>query len=146
MIRAVRTMFDARQSRFILLVMSFLAASPGDLRGHQPPQPNQVPGQPVKLTDSQQQLLTRARAILKKTTLPAAEQEVRLRILDAAMAGTVITPDDDNPEVRNPQYWAFSKGAFVVAADRTASEAISDLWIVHENDGVPVPRIWCYKY
>ena len=33
-----------------------------------------------------------------------------------------------------------------MAGSSTAVEAITDLWIVHDNDGVPVPRIWCYKY
>ena len=146
MIRSVRATSDIGQCCFILLASSFLALLPGNLHAQQSSQPDHVRGQPIKLTGEQQQLLAKARAILKKTTLPAAEQEVRLRILDAAMAGTVITPDDDNPEVRNPNYWAISKGACVVAPNSTASEAISDLWIVHENDGVPVPRIWCYKY
>ena len=62
------------------------------------------------------------------------------------LAGNVITPDDDNPEARNPRHWTLSNGTFVVAPKSTAVEAIADLWTVHENDGVPIPRIWCYKY
>jgi hypothetical protein len=132
------------------LAFSVIALSPIMLFGQPSPQhgepPGYVPGQPIKPTPEQQQLLAKAREILKKTTLPLGEQEVRLRILDAALAGTVITPDDENPQVRNPKYWTTSKGSFVPAPGCTACEAISDLWIVHDNDGVPVPRIWCYKY
>ena len=87
------------------------------------------------------------REILKKTTLSEAEQEVRLRVLEAALAGSVITPDDDNPEARNPKHWTIVPWyALSWPPKARAVEAIADLWIVHENDGVPVPRIWCYKY
>ena len=55
-------------------------------------------------------------------------------------------PDDDNPEVQNPKFWTLTEEGYVVAANSTAVEAIDDLWTVHQDDGVPVPRIWCYKY
>lgn len=98
------------------------------------------------MTADQVRILARAHEILTKTTLTEAEQTVRLCILEAALAGNVITPDDDNPEARNPRHWTLSNGTFVVAPKSTAVEAIADLWTVHENDGVPIPRIWCYKY
>ena len=78
--------------------------------------------------------------------MPAAEQEVRLQVIEATLTGTVIRPDDDYPEMRNPKHWTLSNDAFVVAPESTPVEAIADLWVVHENDGVPIPRIRCYKY
>ena len=48
--------------------------------------------------------------------------------------------------MRNPKHWTLSNDAFVVAPESTPVEAIADLWVVHENDGVPIPRIRCYKY
>ena len=94
----------------------------------------------------QTQILTRAREILKKAAISEAEQEVRLQVLKATLTGTVIRPDDDYPEMRNPKHWTLSNDAFVVAPESTPVEAIADLWVVHENDGVPIPRIRCYKY
>ena len=73
----------------------------------QSPQPDQAPGQPINLT-SEQRSFPQARAILKRTTLPATEQEVRLQVLKATLTGTVIRPDDDYPEIRNPKYWTLS--------------------------------------
>ncbi len=146
MIRAVRATLDTGKFCSILLVLSFLALPPGDLHAQQSPQPDQAPGQRIKLTSEQEQLLAKARAILKRTTLPAAEQEVRLQVLKATLTGTVIRPDDDYPEMRNPKYWTLCNDAFVVAPESTPVEAIADLWVVHENDGVPIPRIRCYKY
>ena len=71
---------------------------------------------------------------------------MRLQVLKATLTGTVIRPDDDYPEMRNPKHWTLSNDAFVVAPESTPVEAIADLWVVHENDGVPIPRIRCYKY
>ncbi len=115
------------------------------LPGQQIAAPRQA-GSSLSLTADQVRILARAHEILTKTTLTEAEQTVRLCILEAALAGNVITPDDDNPEARNPRHWTLSNGTFVVAPKSTAVEAIADLWTVHENDGVPIPRIWCYKY
>ena len=82
-----------------------------------------------------------ARSILRKSSLSDAEQHVRLNAVEAVLTGTVAGPDDDNPEVRNPNLWTLAEDGYVVAANNTAVEAINDLWIVHDNDGVPVPRI-----
>jgi hypothetical protein len=130
----------------VVLILSLPSLRPATLLAQQAAPRQKAAGTPIKVTAQQQQLLVRARAILKETTLADAEQKVRLAILDAAMAGNVMTPDDDSPEARNPKHWTLSDGKFVVAPDSTAVEAISDLWIMHENDNVPVPRIWCLKY
>ncbi|MGO9107663.1 MAG: hypothetical protein ACLP9L_00390 [Thermoguttaceae bacterium] len=98
------------------------------------------------MTTDQARILVRAREILKKAAVSGAEQEVRLQVLKAALTGIVIRPDDDYPEMRNPKHWTLSNDAFVVAPQSTPVEAIADLWVIHENDGVPVPRIRCYKY
>ncbi|MCC6123822.1 MAG: hypothetical protein IT426_02585 [Pirellulales bacterium] len=103
-------------------------------------------GSSLQLTTDQERMLARAREILKQAARSEAEREVRLQILKAALTGTAIRPSDDYPEMRNPRHWTLSDDAFVVAAESTPVEAIADLWIVHENDGVPVPRIRCSKY
>ncbi len=71
---------------------------------------------------------------------------MRLCAVEAAISGTVVGPDDDNPEVQNPKFWTLTEEGYVVSANSNAVEAIDDLWTVHQDDGVPVPRIWCYKY
>ena len=48
--------------------------------------------------------------------------------------------------MRNPKYWTLSNEVFVLAPGCTPVDAISDLWAAHGNDGVPIPRIRCYKY
>ena len=104
------------------------------------------PGRAVTLTPQQQQLLDDARSILVRSSLSGAQRQLRLNAIEALLSGTVAVPDDDNPEVRNPSLWTESPAGYVVAPNHTAAEAISDLWIVHDNDGFPIPRIWCYKY
>jgi hypothetical protein len=101
---------------------------------------------PVGLSPQQRRILDDARRTLKATSLTTAEQQVRLCAVEAAMTGTVGGPDEDNPEVRNPNFWTLSPQGYVAAGNRTAVEAIDDLWTVHQRDGVPVPRIWCYEY
>lgn len=103
-------------------------------------------GSSLHLTTDQERILARAREILKKAAPSEAEQEVRLQVLKAALTGTAIRPSDDYPEMRNPKHWTLSNDAFVVAAESTPVEAIADLWVAHENDGVPIPRIRCSKY
>ena len=115
------------------------------LPGQQTVSPRQM-GSTPPLTADQERILARAREILKKAALGEAEREVRLQVLKATLTGTVIRPDDDYPEVRNPKHWKLSNDVFVVAPESTPVEAIADLWVVHENDGVPIPRIRCYKY
>jgi hypothetical protein len=100
----------------------------------------------LPLTTDQERILTRAREILKQASLSEAEREVRLQVLKAALTGTVIRPSDDSPEMRNPKHWTLCNDAFIVTPESTPVDAIADLWIVHENDGVPIPRIRCYKY
>lgn len=100
----------------------------------------------VELTRQGQRILDNAKSILRTSSLSDAERHVRLNAVKAAMAGTVALPDDDNPEVRNPTFWTLTERGYVVAGSSTAVEAITDLWIVHDNDGAPVPRIWCRKY
>ena len=100
----------------------------------------------VKLTRQGQRILDKAASILRKSSLSGAEQHVRLNAVKAVLTGTVGVPDDDNPEVRNPHLWTLVEDRYVVAGTSTAVEAIADLWTVHDNDGVPVPRIWCYQY
>lgn len=100
----------------------------------------------VTLTSRQQRLLDDARSILTKSSLSDAQRQLRLNAIEAVLTGTVAVPDDDNPEARNLSLWTETTEGYVVAANHTAAEAISDLWIVHDNDCVPIPRIWCYKY
>ena len=71
---------------------------------------------------------------------------MRLQVIKAVLTGTVIRPDDDYPEMRNPKHWRLVNDVFVVAPGSTPVEAITDLWAQHENDGVPIPRIRCRKY
>ena len=119
------------------------AAAPADGTRRVPPTFRR---QTVALTPEQQRILESARSTLKHTSLSSAEQQVRLCAVEAAISGTVVGPDDDNPEVQNPKFWTLTEEGYVVAANSTAVEAIDDLWTVHQDDGVPVPRIWCYKY
>ncbi len=100
----------------------------------------------MPLKPVQRRILDNARRILAKASLSDAERQVRLNAVEAVLTGTVGVPDDDNPEARNPAFWALSPRGYVVAPNHTAAEAISDLWIVHDGDGAPVARIWCYKY
>ena len=48
--------------------------------------------------------------------------------------------------MRNPKFWTLSNDVFVLSPGIAPVDAISDLWAVHANDGVPIPRIRCYKY
>jgi len=98
------------------------------------------------LTADQQRILARAGEILKTAAVNEAEQQVRLQVIKATLTGTTIRPGDDYPEMRNPKHWTLTDDGFVVAPASTPVEAIADLWVVHENDGVPIPRIRCYKY
>lgn len=75
-----------------------------------------------------------------------SERAVRLQVLKAVLTGVAIRPDDDYPEMRNPKYWTLTNDVFVLTSGCTPVDAISDLWGDHENDGVPIPRIRCYKY
>jgi hypothetical protein len=103
-------------------------------------------GSVTQLKPEQQRILTRAREILTKSGRSEAEQEIRLQVVKATLTGTVIRPDDDYPEMRNPKHWTLSNDTFVVAPQSTAVEAIADLWVAHANDSVPIPRIRCFKY
>ena len=116
------------------------------LPGQQIALSRQVGAPSLPSTTDQEQILARAREILRKAALSEAEQEVRLQIIKATLTGMVIRPDDDYPEICNPKHWRLSNDVFVVAPESTAVDAIADLWVAHENDGVPIPRIRCYKY
>lgn len=137
---------EAGVGLLVAFSLALIFLCPAALLAQQAPPRDKPAAAPIKLTPEQRRSLARARVILKETTLPEAEQELRLRILDAALAGMVMSPDDASPEARNPKHWTLANGVYVVAPESTASEAISDLWLVHEHDNVPVPRIWCYKY
>jgi hypothetical protein len=100
----------------------------------------------VRLTRQERRILDDATGILNKAPLCDAERQVRLNVIEAVLTGTAAVPDDDNPEVRNPNFWTLSEDGYVAAEKSTAVEAIADLWVVHDNDEVPTPRIWCYKY
>jgi hypothetical protein len=126
---------------FLWLIVFFATSLPGQ----QAALPRQT-GSSLSLTADQERILARAKEILKKAAVGDGEREVRLQVLKATLTGTVIRPSDDYPEMRNPKHWVLSNGVFVVASASTPVEAIADLWIVHENDGVPIPRIRCYKY
>ncbi len=108
--------------------------------------PRPAPASTQPLTGAQERIVARAGEILSHAALSDAERQVRLHVLKAALTGTVIRPADDYPEVRNPKHWVLVNDAFVVAPASTPVEAIADLWEVHENDGVPIPRIRCLKY
>jgi len=103
-------------------------------------------GTVLQLTSEQERILARSGAILRQAALSDAERQVRLQVLKAALTGTVIRPADDYPETRNPKHWTLVHDAFVVAPASTPIQAIADLWVVHDNDGVPIPRIRCLKY
>ncbi len=98
------------------------------------------------LTAEHERILARAGEILQQAALSEAEQQVRLQVIKATLTGTAIRPADDYPEMRNPKHWIFADGSFVVSPDSTPVDAIADLWVVHDGDGVPVPRIRCLKY
>ena len=98
------------------------------------------------VTADHQRILTRAGEILNKAGVNDAERQIRLQVIKATLTGTTIRPGDDYPEMRNPKHWTLTDDGFVVAPSSTPVEAIADLWVVHENDGVPIPRIRCYKY
>lgn len=102
------------------------------------------PGRP--LTAQQQRILIRAREILNQAGVSQSEREVRLQVVKAVLTGVVIRPDDDYPETRNPKYWTLFNDVFVLSPGSTPVDAIADLWAEHGNDGVPIPRIRCYKY
>jgi hypothetical protein len=91
-------------------------------------------------------MLDKAERILAISPLSPGERQVRLNAVESVLTGTVAVADDDNPEIRNPRFWKLQDDGYVVAPNQTAADAISDLWIVHDNDEVPIPRIWCYKY
>jgi hypothetical protein len=99
-----------------------------------------------KLTADQERILARAREILKSSGRSESEQAVRLQVIKAVLSGGVIRPDDDYPEARNPKYWTLVNDCFFVAPGESPADAISDLWVVHDHDGVPIPRIRCFKY
>ena len=127
----------------IVLGLIALVAMPSP--GQQIALPQNVGSVDHQATD-REPILACARELLKKAALSDAEREVRLQVLKATLTGTVIRPDDDYPEMRNPKHWTLSNDTFVVARESTPVEAIADLWVVHENDGVPIPRIRCNKY
>lgn len=91
-------------------------------------------------------ILARVGEILNQSVSDEAERQVRLEVIKATLTGTTIRPADDYPEMRNPRHWALVNDSFVVSPASTPVEAIADLWVVHESDGVPVPRIRCLKY
>jgi hypothetical protein len=126
---------------FLWLMVLGAARSPGQQVALPRPM-----GSSLQLTTDQERIVARSREILAKTARSDAEREVRLQVLIAALTGTVIRPSDDYPEMRNPKHWRLSDNAFIVSPESTPVEAIADLWVVHENDGVPIPRIRCYKY
>jgi hypothetical protein len=99
-----------------------------------------------QLTADQERIIARAREILKKSGRSESEQAVRLQVVKAVLTGCVIRPDDDYPEARNPKYWSLVNDCFFVAPGASPTDAISDLWVVHDHDGVPIPRIRCFKY
>ena len=114
----------------------------------QPPRPPAVGGESARLplTTAGETILARAAAILGGVEMPEGERQVRLQVVKAALTGTVIRPSDDSPEMRNPAYWILVNDRFVVAPGMSPADAISDLWILHGPDGIPVPRIRCLKY
>ena len=138
-------MLDVRRRFLTASSMALLFLAPVGLAAAEPAISSPLP-QIVTLKPAQQRILDHTRRILAKASLSDAERQVRLNAVEAVLTGTVGVPDDDNPETRNPAFWIESQRGFVVAANHTAVDAISDLWIVHDGDGVPVPRIWCYKY
>ena len=99
-----------------------------------------------QLTADQQRIVARAREILKHSGRSESEQAVRLEVVKAVLTGYVIRPDDDYPEARNPKYWTLINDCFFVAPGKLPADAISDLWVVHDHDGTPIPRIRCFKY
>jgi hypothetical protein len=103
-------------------------------------------GHTISLRPVQRRLLDHAERILAKSPLSPGERQVRLNAVESVLTGTVAVADDDNPEIRNPRFWKLQDDGYVVAPNQTAADAISDLWILHDNDEVPIPRIWCYKY
>lgn len=133
----MRTRFPFRSSLAARILALCLLLSP--LSGLQA-------GLPAALSAEHEQVLNRAREILGKASMSEGERAVRLQVLKAVLTGTVVRPDEDYPEMRNPDHWVLSDDGFVVAPGSAPVDAISDLWVEHENDGVPIPRIRCYKY
>jgi hypothetical protein len=105
-----------------------------------------MPGEPA-MSVANEVILDRALAILgTREGISEGERQVRLQVVRAALTGTVIRPTDESPEMRNPAYWLLVNDRFVVAPGKAPVDAISDLWVLHGADGVPVPRIRCLKY
>ncbi len=129
----------------VLLIFWLIVAGTIRLPAQQTALPRHT-GSTRPLTTAQERILARADEILKHAALSDAERQVRLHVIKATLTGTVIRPADDYPEMRNPNHWTLVNDSFVVAAASTPVEAIADLWVVHQNDGVPVPRIRCLKY
>ncbi len=128
-----------RTAAFVISIASFIAFCSMPLLA----QPCSVTR---TLSTDQQHILARAREILVKAGVSESEREVRLQVVKAVLTGAAIRPDDDYPEMRNPKFWTLSNDVFVLSPGIAPVNAISDLWAVHANDGVPIPRIRCYKY
>ncbi len=144
MVCRVPRLSNIRRRFLVSWIVALLFLKPVGLNGESPK--SGPPPQTVKLKRRQLQILDDARIILAKASLSDPERQVRLNAIESVLTGTVAVADDDNPEVRNPTFWTLSDEGYVVAPNQTAAEAISDLWIVHDGDGAPVPRIWCYKF
>ena len=138
-----KTMYLKKIRLFVTLLMLFVPVA-----AHvQAPQPASLQIGPYRqLTADQQRIVARAREILKASGRSESEQAVRLQMVKAILTGYVIRPDDDYPEARNPKYWTLINDCFFVVPGKLPADAISDLWVVHDNDGTPIPRIRCFKY
>ena len=99
----------------------------------------------ARLTTNQKSLLATATAQLKNSGLSAAQQDVRIEVLEAVLTGTVQLPAGGTVGTRNPTCWTNPAGNahdhYVVAAGQTAERAIDDMW-----DGLYTPKVWCWKY
>ena len=126
-----------------VLAVGLFALGAGPLPAQETARP---PAPSLPLTPEYERILARAREILDRAVPDEAERQVRLQVVKATLTGTVIRPADDYPEMRNPAHWTLGDDGFVVAPTSTPVAAIADLWVAHEGDEVPIPRIRCLKY
>ena len=95
------------------------------------------------LTAQQNGWLATATTALSKLGLSAAQQGVRIEVLEAVLRGKVTLPTAGTDGTRSGTYWTLSRDGYVVAAVQTAERAIDELWDPQPQGS---QQIFCLKY